>query len=149
MSDDTTKQQMLKAKQLIQQKRYSEAESLLILIDHPTADKWLAKLQTIKGSSSTSAQIGQATTAQQQRAASQDYTTKLVVSFILLWFFIIPGIVAVSIFSKQAQRDVELAGTDLPGAKGLMFLNRITFWLIAIPVVLTLIFAILASVQLT
>lgn len=40
----SVKEQMLKAKALIQAKRYEEARKLLRQIDHPTAREWLAKL---------------------------------------------------------------------------------------------------------
>ena len=39
-----TKQQMVKAKKLIQAKRYEDARAILITIDHPMAEKWLSKL---------------------------------------------------------------------------------------------------------
>jgi len=41
------KDQMLVAKSLIQQKRYDEARAILNTIQHPTAQKWLAKLEQI------------------------------------------------------------------------------------------------------
>ena len=39
-----TKQQMVKAKKLIQAKQYEDARAILITIDHPIAEKWLSKL---------------------------------------------------------------------------------------------------------
>lgn len=39
--------ELAKAKKLIQAKRYDDAKALLITIDHPTADKWLAKLNSL------------------------------------------------------------------------------------------------------
>jgi hypothetical protein len=41
------KGQMLIAKNLIQQKRYDEAHAILKTIQHPMAEKWLAKLEQI------------------------------------------------------------------------------------------------------
>jgi predicted negative regulator of RcsB-dependent stress response len=40
----TTKERMMKAKQLIEAQRYDEAKAILMTVDHPTADKWLEKL---------------------------------------------------------------------------------------------------------
>jgi hypothetical protein len=42
-----TKQQLQKAKALIEQKRYEDAKAILITIDHPIADKWLDRLSKI------------------------------------------------------------------------------------------------------
>jgi len=41
------KDQMLGAKNLIQQRRYDEARAILKTIQHPTSQKWLAKLEQI------------------------------------------------------------------------------------------------------
>jgi hypothetical protein len=41
----SAEQELLRAKKLIQAKRYEDAKALLITIDHPTADKWLAKVR--------------------------------------------------------------------------------------------------------
>ncbi|GEM_PF-3756843 len=49
----TTKEQLSKAKKLIQNKRYDEARQILQSIDHPIAEKWLAKLDNISPSSPT------------------------------------------------------------------------------------------------
>jgi hypothetical protein len=43
----TVKEQMLQARDLIQQKRYAEARAILIDIEHPTADAWLDKIAEI------------------------------------------------------------------------------------------------------
>lgn len=40
----TTKEKMLQARQLIQEKKYSEAQKILRTVDHPAAKEWLAKL---------------------------------------------------------------------------------------------------------
>lgn len=42
-----TREQLEQAKALIQAKRYDEARRILVLTDHPTADKWLAQLDRI------------------------------------------------------------------------------------------------------
>ncbi|GEM_PF-6768137 len=45
-SSDTSTQ-LARARQLLQEKRYSEARTVLEQIDHPTADKWLERLNEI------------------------------------------------------------------------------------------------------
>lgn len=110
------RRELAQAKQLIQQSRYNDAKSALILIDHPTADKWLNRLNSITQSTSGS--------------APQSFTGKLVVAIVLLWVGVIPGLIAVSIFSQEAKRF-----PDAPGAGGLIFLNGLILWLIiAIPI---------------
>jgi hypothetical protein len=47
MSSPSNKEQLLKAKALIQQKRYDEARKLLKRLDDPKAKEWLLKLNTI------------------------------------------------------------------------------------------------------
>ena len=41
------REQMLKARELIRQKKYHEARKLLVGIDHPTAKKWIDKIDEI------------------------------------------------------------------------------------------------------
>lgn len=47
MSKSAIERELSQAKQLIQAKRYEDAKALLITIDHPTAEKWLSKLNSI------------------------------------------------------------------------------------------------------
>jgi len=42
-----SQQDLLRARQLIQSKRFDEARTLLLQIDHPTADQWLDKLDEV------------------------------------------------------------------------------------------------------
>lgn len=44
---DTTRQKMLKAKALIKRHEFGKARAILKTVDHPIADKWLAKLDQI------------------------------------------------------------------------------------------------------
>lgn len=50
---DDTRQAMQEAQKLIKQKRYEDARSILITVDHPTADKWLARINQIMGETPT------------------------------------------------------------------------------------------------
>lgn len=43
-----SKESLLKARDLIREKRYTEAKRLLKTVDHPTAKEWLQKLDTIE-----------------------------------------------------------------------------------------------------
>lgn len=45
---DTVRDQMFEARNLIQSKRYAEARSLLVTIDHPKAYEWLRKLDDVE-----------------------------------------------------------------------------------------------------
>lgn len=44
-----SKERMLQAKALIQQKRYDEAYEILITVDHPKAEAWMAKIEQMSG----------------------------------------------------------------------------------------------------
>lgn len=48
MMADTVRDKMFEARDLIQAKRYSEARSLLVTIDHPKAYEWLQKLDDVE-----------------------------------------------------------------------------------------------------
>jgi hypothetical protein len=43
----TTKEKMLEARRLIQEKQYDQARAILRTVQHPTAEQWLAKLDAI------------------------------------------------------------------------------------------------------
>ncbi len=60
----------------------------------------------------------------------QSFTNKLVISIVLLFVFVIPGIIATSIFSREANRAQKAAGHRLPGAQGLIRLNLIIIVLV-------------------
>lgn len=44
-----SKERMLQSKTLIQQKRYDEAYEILITVDHPKAEEWMAKIEQMSG----------------------------------------------------------------------------------------------------
>lgn len=107
----TTKEEMQKAKSLIQQKRYDDARALLITVDHPKADVWLNRLNQMTASTHTN-----------QPTSDKSFTSKLFITVVLLLFFIIPGFIALLIFTPEAKKY-----PDAPGAQGLIALNRIVF----------------------
>jgi hypothetical protein len=45
--------QMMRAKELIQQQRYGEARAILVNVDHPTAREWIAKIDNITAQAQT------------------------------------------------------------------------------------------------
>jgi hypothetical protein len=45
MNNQSTEMLLQRAKELIQSRRYNDAQALLITIDHPTAKQWLARLK--------------------------------------------------------------------------------------------------------
>lgn len=120
-----TERDLLTAKKLIQEKRYEDAKALLITIDHPTADKWLQRLQTISVPT---------TSIPQTRDSDQDFTTKLVLTIVLLFFAFLPGLIALTIFKPQAQKH-----PAAPGAQGILLLSKITTWIMRILLVLIVI----------
>ena len=110
----TTEQELAKAKKLIQAKRYEDAKALLITIDHPTADKWLDRLNSLPA-------------GQQEKvkndATDKDFTAQVVISIFLLLFFFVPGLIALTIWKPQAERY-----PNAPGAKNILLLSKITTW---------------------
>ncbi len=47
MSSSSTQDQLLRARSLIEQKHYTEARSILVGIDNPTAREWVAKIDKL------------------------------------------------------------------------------------------------------
>ncbi len=66
----STKEQMLKARELIKAKKYDEARAILNKINHPTAKEWLAKLDNITPSKK-SAKPGSASSKGSKKSASK------------------------------------------------------------------------------
>lgn len=48
MAENQTKRQMMKAKQLIDQKKYADARKLLVSVNHPTAKQWVDKIDAMQ-----------------------------------------------------------------------------------------------------
>jgi len=42
-----TRQQLMRARKLIEKKRYTQARKVLLITEHPIADKWLYKVDAI------------------------------------------------------------------------------------------------------
>lgn len=129
--EQDTRTQLAKARKLIQEKRYEDAEALLITIDDPKADEWLERLSRVNKTKTLLPEV--------VGVRQKDYTTKLIVMIVLYLFFALPGIIAGALWAGQAKRDLELAGGfEIPNARNVIRLNRILFWLIVIGILLTL-----------
>lgn len=57
-------------------------------------------------------------------ATQPDFTIKLIIAFVLLWFWFIPGLIALTVFGNEAEKY-----PDAPGAQGLLLLKKIVWWL--------------------
>lgn len=160
-----SKAKLQAARELLQEKRYQEARSLLQTIpSDPTAQKWLAKLDQI---APTAPQRSSKLNTQPVRSTyypptppqypppeyspvqyppvyvvEQSFTGKLVFTILLLLIGIIPGIIALSIFAREAKAAQDVSGYRLPGAQELITLNRFAFVLILIFFALLLLFLI-------
>ena len=137
MGSESVKRDMMKAKRLIAEKRYDDATAILITVDHPTADKWLNKLQLV-----TSSQTKAKNSAS---APLPSFTGKYVLTVVLLFLFVFPGIVALSIFSREAKRATEQYGDDVPGAKELIRLYRFMGWFILAIVILFILYIVVVT----
>lgn len=66
----------------------------------------------------------------------QSFTTKLVLTLVLLLLGIVPGLIALAVFGKEAREAQARAAYPIPGAAGLAFLNRFVFIIIAVGLLL-------------
>ena len=107
-----SKAKLLQAKALIRQKRYDDARALLITVDHPTADKWLARLSRVAPTS------------------RPDYTNKLVIVIVLYFALFLPGLIAHGIWVNQAMQD-DRRYDHVPGAMPLIQLWWVVLGLLA------------------
>lgn len=105
------------ARELIQEKRYDEARTLLRTVDHPTARQWLARIeerQDVNSAARTAARL-------------KSYTAHAVVVFILYFVLFLPGLIANVIFHNEGKRMEALAGQPLPGVGALGLMRRWMF----------------------
>lgn len=135
-----TEQQLQKAKALIEAKRYEDARALLITIEHPTADKWLERLDKFSVPPAQPAPVIPVSFPA-PTVAPQSFTVKLVVTLVLLWFFFIPGLIALTIFAKEAKQY-----PNAPGAGALLLLNKWIFWIFVALLIVLFIFGVFPSI---
>jgi hypothetical protein len=116
---------MLRAKQLIEMGRYEEAKRILILIDHPTAEKWLEKLNRVTPSRIIEKQ--------------KSYTNKSILVLVLYWILYIPGLIANLVYLLEARKITRDTGRNPEGAGCLQALF-IIFGVLPIAFVLVIFF---------
>lgn len=124
--------QLARARALIEAQRYDEARAVLITIDHPTADKWLARLNDMQSTVT---------------APPESFTMKLILSVLLLLVFVVPGLIALSVFSREAKEAQGRSRQPIPGASALIALNRYTFAIIAVGLILLILFVAIAAIN--
>jgi hypothetical protein len=106
-------------KQAILEKRYEDAEAMLILSDHPDAEKLRERLAAIRG--------GGGKTKTVYAGPEKDFTNKFAIACILIFFAFIPGLIAFEIFAAEAKQY-----PDAPGAQKLISTRRNILILMAI-----------------
>lgn len=118
MPDTLQLDEMDEIKLAIREKRYADADALLILSDHPDATKLRERLAQTRGAGTPA-------------AAMPDFTNRLVVCIVLLFFAFVPGLIALEIFVSQARKF-----PTAPGAKGLLLTRNIAWGLTLITIVI-------------
>ena len=154
-----SKAKLLAAKELIQEKRYSEARSLLDTIPNdPTAQKWLTKLDQIATPPRRHSLIPSpppppmayhnqqpadrgfsAYDLDRANARMKSYTGAVVIVLVLYCLLFIPGVIANVLYHEEGKRMEELAGQELPGVRALGILRKLMFVVI---LVVALVFAV-------
>lgn len=115
------KEDYQKAVTLAKEGKYHEARNLLIVHDDERVDKLLNRIN---------AAIAADGADKPKRSASdgnKSFTTKLVLSVVLLFFLFVPGLIATSMFANEAKQY-----PNAPGAKAMILLNRFVFGLLVL-----------------
>lgn len=128
-------------KQAIREKRYDDAEALLVLSDHPDADKLRDRLGAIRGGAGGSVEKVKHVYVQ----TDKDFTGRLSITIFLLIFLTLFGLIALAVWLPEAKRY-----PDAPGAQGLILANKVVTWILrAILAIILLFFALLIFSYLT
>lgn len=118
----TPQEQMVQARDLIGQKRYKDARSILNTVNHPKAREWLAKLDEIElgdpFASDRHAVI-------QIAATQKSYTNAAVIVLVLYCLLWIPGVIANILYLNEAKQDEAKANHSLPGVQALRYLQAL------------------------
>jgi hypothetical protein len=83
----TTKEKMLEARRLIQEKQYDQARAILRTVQHPTARQWLARLEAIAPEAPDIEEVAQAAPPKKAKSSGGDvlfYGVIGVVSFVIV-----------------------------------------------------------------
>lgn len=129
LAPDLPRDEMADVRLAIKERRYDDARALLVLSDHPDADKMLERLSHLGGSEKV------------KRVSADediDLTAKFQITFFLLIFLTVFGLVALGIFVPEAKKH-----PNAPGAGGLLLMNSIVRFILY--TILALIAAILIA----
>ncbi len=107
-----SKEKFATARQLIEEKNYEAARSVLRTIDHPTAKEWLTKLDN----------LAPAFPAQGAALPPRSFTTNAVIVLVLYFILWLPGLIANVIFLREAHEAEKTANQSLPGVGSLSIL---------------------------
>lgn len=108
---DDEPDEMEQIKTAIREKRFDDARAMLVLNDHPDADKMLARLSQL-GSGDKPKRVDD--------DEGKDFSGRLSITILLLIFLTFFGLIALAIWLPDARRY-----PDAPGAKGLILANRV------------------------
>jgi hypothetical protein len=145
----TTKEKFDKAKRYIDARQYDRARGVLEAIDHPTANKWLNRLDEIQaGTLPDKRSDNSVTEAERAAARLKSYTDKVVIVIILYFILFLPGLIANSIWHEDGKRMERIAGQALPGVAALGLMRKMVFWIIAVCVILTFLLIIVSTIAL-
>lgn len=106
-------------KALIRDKRYDDADALLVLSDHPEAEKLRERLAALRVSG------GGVKSKRSYDEPMPDFSGRLSITIFLLIFLTLFGLIALAIWVPDAKRY-----PDAPGAKGLLLANTISTWIL-------------------
>lgn len=110
LAPDLPRDEMADVRIAIKERRYDDARALLVLSDHPDADKMLERLSHLGGGSEKVKRVYE----------DVDLTAKYQITLFLLIFLTVFGLVALGIFVPEAKKY-----PNAPGARGLLRLNKV------------------------
>ena len=118
--------QLQQASELIKQKRYHEAKSILVMVDHPTAREWLAKIDTLlndpfMAQSQQPAYPPQQYPPQYNAVPPKSYIGASMGLFLFYFFFWIPGIIFNIMYINEANRIQKETG-QTPAGVGCLYI---------------------------
>lgn len=148
MADNQTKQKMIKAKQLIQDKQYAQARRILESVDHPTATKWLSQLDDIELGDPFANMAPQKLPPQPVPSSEPpddlpDFQYLLQRDIISLILFPI-SLIWIVYDVRRAQKAIKRYGAEnVPGAQAMIKFNRFLYLMIVFLPMLCLLISIL------
>lgn len=117
LAPDMPRDEMTDVRLAIKERRYDDARALLILSDHPDADKMLNRLSTLGGSSEKVKRV--------YDDSDKDFSGRLTITIFLLIFLTFFGLVALAIWLPDARRY-----PNAPGSQGLLLANKVVTYIL-------------------